>query len=253
MRIDAWQSVWLCTAINSLMEHFVPISLPLWHFPPTVTLARFWHLIGGSAIKQPIRGQDYKSGPRVMRGDAGQLWSCWAQRKCPRVTQGTFVTPSSSGRGREREQQIFVTVSFYLCCKLWEDNNGVNVVKILIRSRPIISIVLCIEDWGLTLSHGPMLTEDERWERCWYVFVISDYLGSATLPHVRTLYLCWDGSQGVMCHTWRSWHVMPRCHTANICPGVAQHCHNGSRKLGAKLGSSDTSSTNYPTDVQGHF
>ena len=62
--------------------------------------------------------------------------------------------------------------------------------------------------------------------------------------HVRALYLCWDGSQGVMCHTWRSWHVMPRCHTANICPGVAQHCHNGSRNPGAKSGSSNTSSTN---------
>ena len=47
------------------------------------------------------------------------------------------------------------------------------------------------------------------------------------------------------CHvSHSSWHVMPRCHAANICPGVAQHCHNGSRNPGAKLDSSNTSSTN---------
>lgn len=146
MRIDAWQLVWLCTAISSLMEHFMPIRLPLWHFPPTVTLARFWHLIGWSAMKQPITIQDYKSGPRVMRGmrdnyGHGEL------KESVGVTQGTFVTPSSSAR----EQQIFITVPFYLCCKLWEDNNGVNVVKILIRSPPIISIVRG-PYWGLCLT-----------------------------------------------------------------------------------------------------
>ena len=89
--------------------------------------------------------------------------------------------------------------------------------------------------------------------RCWQrmrdgrgvgMYLSSQITSEVRLCHVRALYLCWDGSQGVVCHTWRSWHVMPRCHTANICPGVAQHCHNGSRNPGAKLGSSNTSSSN---------
>ena len=159
MRIDAWQLVWLCTAISSLMEHFMLIRLLLWHFPPTVTLARFWHLIGWSAMKQPIRIQDYKSGPRVMRGDAGQLWSWRAQRKC-RCDSGNICHHPAA-----REQQIYITVPFYLCCKLWEDNNGVNVVKILIRSPPIISIVRG-PYWGLCLTvQCWQRDEDERHER----------------------------------------------------------------------------------------
>ena len=119
--------------------------------------------------------------PPSDEGRCGTIMVMLSSKKVSECDSGNIChTIIQRPREREREeQQILVTVSFYLCCKLWEDNNGVNVVKILIRSRPIIFIVPGIEDWGLTLSHGPMLTEDERWERCWYVFVISYYLGSA--------------------------------------------------------------------------
>ena len=125
---------------------------------------------------------------------------------------------------RQRERQIFITVSFYLCCKLWEDNNGVNVVKILIRSAPIISII------GDSISRSGV---DRERTNVMCHHLISCY--SEVWRCVRPLYLCCDGSQGVMCRprvTWHSWHVMPRCHSANICPGVTQHCHNGSLKPG---------------------
>ena len=55
-----------------------PFISHLWHVPPTVTLARFRHVIGGSVIMQPIRTPDETPGP----SDTGMLWSWWAARKC---------------------------------------------------------------------------------------------------------------------------------------------------------------------------
>ena len=146
MRIDAWQLVWLCTAISSLVEHFMPIRLPLWHFPQQ------WHLPDSDIW---LDDQQWSSQSQYrITNQAPEWWGGMRDnyghgelKESVGVTQGTFVTPSSSAR----EQQIFITVPFYLCCKLWEDNNGVNVVKILIRSPPIISIVRG-PYWGLCLT-----------------------------------------------------------------------------------------------------
>ena len=148
---------------------------------------------------------------------------------------------------RPRESNKSSSPSHFICVVNFEKTIMVSMLSRswsdLDQSSPL-SFVLRTED-SLCLT-----------VRCWQrmrdgrgvgMYLSSQITSEVRLCHVRALYLCWDGSQGVMCHTWRSWHVMPRCHTANICPGVAQHCHNGSRKLGAKLGSSDTSSTNYPT------
>ena len=176
MRIDAWQLVWLCTAISSLMEHFMPIRLPLWHFSPTVTLARFWHLIGWSAMKQPIRIQDYKSGPRVMRGDAGQLWSWRAQRKCRCDSGNICHTASSSGQRATNLLSRFIcvvnfekTIMVSMLSRSWSD---------LHQSSPLSGAR--IED---SVSRSSVDREMRmRDMREVLAFVISGYLGSATLP-----------------------------------------------------------------------
>ena len=201
------------------MEHFVAIHLPSLTFPPNSDTSQIppcdWRICYNAANQN----SGWDSRPEWYR-------DVMVMMSCKKVSTGRTVTTSLAHHQPDKESDKSSSPSHFICVVNFEKTIMVSMLSRFWSDLHQSSLLLG------TLSHGLDGVDRERTNvMCHHL--ISCY--SEVWRCVRPLYLCCDGSQGVMCRprvTWHSWHVMPRCHSANICPGVTQHCHNGSLKPG---------------------